>query len=152
MKKTLLLFVAFLGVLQFTHAQNEERRDRVMSSYLVAFGILPQDNETNYWLNDPVSAKTVTDLVNEHKKNIANNQSLADRAILNSYQDAFGRAPRTDEYVTWRPLRLSYIELMERHMKYLRDYPLEFEEVIKRSYSKQFNRPAQSQEMKNWKS
>lgn len=153
MKKTLLLLASAL-VLQLSFAQStkEERRERITASYLMAFGILPEQSEMDYWINDPLAYKTVADLVAEHKKNISRQQDLQDRAIRISYFDAFGRAPRTDEYVTWRPLKLTYTDLMARHMQYLKEYPSEFEAVIKRTYVNEFSRKPSAQELANWKS
>jgi hypothetical protein len=153
MRKQFLLLVALLSLCHASFAQSlDERKDRIMASYLVAFGILPEQGEVNYWVTDPLSLKTVTDLVNKHKENIGSNQSLQDRAIRNSYQDALGRAPNADEYRTWRPLKLTYTELMSRHMEFLKNYPSAFEEVIRLTYKNEFNRNASAQEVTNWKS
>lgn len=152
MKKILFAVMGSL-LLQLGFAQSQDdRKDRIMASYLVAFGILPETGEINYWMGDPLSNKTVNDLVNEHKKNIANQQSLQDRAIRNSYQDVLGRAPRADEYKTWRPLKLTYTDLVSRHLQFLKDYPSAFEDVIRQTYKSEFGRYPSAQELANWKS
>ena len=148
-----MFLLASVMMLPSVFGQNtEDRKDRITASYLIAFGVLPEQGEIDYWIKDPLSNKTVSDLVTEHTKNIGNQQSLQDRAIKNSYQDAFGRAPLASEYATWRPIKVTYTELMARHMKFLQEYPSSFEEVIKLSYKKEFGRAPKPAELANWKS
>ena len=131
---------------------NEDRKDRVIASYLLAFGELPKQAEIDYWTNDPLSLKTVNDLLNEHKKNIRNDVSLQDRAIKNSYQDAFGTMPDQGQYAYWRQKKNSYMDLMENHMRFFRDYPAEFEKMVRLTYKNEFKREAKQEEINNWKS
>jgi hypothetical protein len=154
MKKTLILLTAFFLAASITVSAQatEEKKDRVIASYLIAFGVLPEQGEIDYWINTSYASQPLSALLGEHKKNIANNQTLQDRAIRNSYQDALGRVPAQSEIETWRPLKLSYADLMGRHMQFLKDYPAEFENVIKLTYRKEFNREAQATEVSNWRS
>lgn len=150
--KKILVTALFILLFHLGFAQlQDERKDRIMASYLVAFGILPESAEINYWMTNPLSQKTVSDLVNEHTKNIANQRSLQDRAIRNSYQDVLGRAPYPNEYNTWRPLKLTYTALVSRHLQFLKDYPFAFDEVIRLTYKREFGRQPSAQELANWK-
>jgi hypothetical protein len=153
MKKFSFLFVLLVLNTFILMAQStEDRKDRITASYLLAFGELPNQSEIDYWIKDPLSLKTVTDLLNEHKKNILNASYLQDRAIKNSYQDAFGTAPNQNQYAYWRQMKYSYMDLMESHMRFFREYPVEFEKMIRLTYRKEFNREAKQEEVNNWKS
>lgn len=149
MKK--LLFIALALFTLAPAMAQEERKDRIISSYLYAFGNLPAQSEIDYWMTDALSSKNVSELINAHKNNIKNNQSLADRAIRHSYLDAMGREPRSDEYNYWRGQKLPYSVLMDNHVNWLRSNPAEFSTVIKRSYQTVFNRQPQNIELNNWK-
>ena len=154
MKKTFIMFTAFFIAASFNlSAQTiEEKKDRVIASYLIAFGVLPEQGEIDYWINTSYASQPLSALLGEHKKNITNNQTLQDRAIRNSYQDALGRVPAQSEIETWRPSKLTYSELIDRHVKFLKEYPAEFEKMINLTYKKEFKRDAQKQEIANWKS
>src|SRR5688572_27692489 len=101
LKKLLFLSVALCTLMTTVYAQNP-RKDRIIASYMVAFGRPPQTAEINYWLTDPLSNKTVTDLVEKHRANMNKvDRSLREAAVRQSYIDAFGRAPEKGEQDYW---------------------------------------------------
>lgn len=142
-----------LAIVSIVSAQTQEdKTDRIIASYLLAFGVLPEQGEIDYWMNSQAARQSVGHLYNEHKKSIQSNTTLRDRAIINSYQDALGKTPVQVEIDTWRPLHLSYVELVERHLKFLNDYPDEFRKMIKLTYRREFDREAKKQEVDDWAS
>lgn len=152
MKRIFTVTLVSLSLFSVSYAQtSQERKERIQASYLIAFGVLPQQSELDYWMSDPLSLKTGNDLVEKHRSNIAGNIQLKYKAINNSYLDAIGRYPSPDDVNHWKKGNETYAELMTKHVQWLAGNPSEFEKTINLSYLREFNRNAQAAEIKSWK-
>ena len=150
-KRILFLALAAFTLLAGAQAQNP-RKDRIIASYMVAFGRPPQTAEINYWLTDPLSNKTVGELVEKHRANMNNvDRSLRQAAVKQSYIDAFGRAPRQDEVDYWMGSVNTYAEMVQKHVEWFASRPDEWVKVIKASYQMIFKRDPKTDELAYWK-
>lgn len=151
LKKTLLILLLALGTVAGTYAQ-QSRTDRIIASYMIAFGRPPQAAETSYWLTDPLSNKTVKDLVEKHRENMNKvDRSLRLTAVKQSYIDAFGRAPRPDEIDYWMGSVNTYAEMRAKHVEWFAARPDEWAKVIQASYQTAFKRAPKAEELAYWK-
>ncbi len=144
--------VLFLTLLLFTFHSfaQQERRDKIIASYMIAFGAVPQQSELNYWLTDPLSNKTVMDLVNKHRENMKSNQQLANIAINNSYLNVMGNThtPKDIEYLAKQGK--TYTEMYVEHMRFMKEYPEKWKAVVELSYLRGMNRAAKKEEVDYW--
>lgn len=149
-KRQLLILLALCFTL-FSFGQ-QDRKDRITTSYLIAFGVEPEQREMDYWLTDPLSNKTIKDLVNKHKENMKNDKSLKVKAISNSYLNAFGKYAEPREIDYWKNLAevYSYVELYEKHKSFFLSYRDEWRKVIRLSYLQGMNREPQQREIDYW--
>lgn len=151
LKKYFFLFVLICTCMVSSFAQ-EARKDRIIASYMLAFGRPPQQAEVNYWLTDPLSNKMVTDLVEKHRSNMNKvDRSLRLAAVKQSYIDAFGRAPRQDEIDYWMGSVNTYAEMVQKHVEWFSTRPDEWVKVIKASYQMAFKRAPKPDELAYWK-
>jgi len=152
MRKFVLSVAAVIALTTSLFAQNsQERKERIQASYLIAFGSLPQQGELNYWMTDPLSLRSVNELVEQHRRNMKNDVQLKYKAINNSYFDAMGRLPETREVNYWKAGNETYAELVTKHVQWMAGNPAEFEKAINFSYLREFNRNAKPEEIKSWK-
>lgn len=150
-RKNLLLTLFILCTAVATYAQGS-RTERIIASYMIAFGRPPQAAETQYWLTDPLSNKTVNDLVEKHRENMNKvDRSLRLTAVKQSYIDAFGRAPRQDEINYWMGSVNTYAEMRKKHVEWFAARPDEWVKVIQASYQTAFKRAPKADELAYWK-
>ncbi|HEY1112015.1 MAG TPA: hypothetical protein VGE66_00580 [Chitinophagaceae bacterium] len=150
-RKNLLWILFTLCTAMTTFAQGS-RSERVIASYMIAFGRPPQPAEINYWLTDPLSLKPVSDLVEKHRENMNRvDRSLRLTAVKQSYIDAFGRAPRPDEVDYWMGSVNTYAEMRKKHVEWFAARPDEWSKVIQASYQTAFKRAPKAGELAYWK-
>ena len=73
-KHKFVLLVTLLCTL-ISFAQ-QDRKDRIIASYMIAFGQEPQQSEINYWMTGALSNQSVTKLVEKHRQNMKNNKEF----------------------------------------------------------------------------
>jgi hypothetical protein len=150
-RKNLLLILLTLCTAVSTYAQGS-RSERIIASYMIALGRPPQPSEVNYWLSDPLSLKTVSDLVEKHRENMNKaDRSLRLATVKQSYIDAFGRAPRPDEIDYWMASINTYAEMRKKHVEWFAARPDEWTKVIQASYQTAFKRAPKAEELAYWK-
>ena len=150
-RKNLFLVLFTLCTALATFAQ-QTRTDRIVASYMIAFGRPPQTAEIAYWLTDPLSLKPVNDLVEKHRNNMNKvDRSLRLSAVKQSYIDAFGRAPRQDEIDYWMGSVNTYAEMRAKHVEWFAARPDEWAKVIQASYQTAFKRAPKADELAYWK-
>jgi hypothetical protein len=151
LKKYLLLFLFASICVISTYAQNS-RKDRIIASYMLAFGRPPQQAEINYWLTDPLSNQNLKVLVEKHRSNMNTvDRSLRETAVKQSYIDAFGRVPEKGELDYWMGSTNTYAEMVQLHVDFLKSRPEEWVKVIRASYKMAFKRAPKSEELAYWK-
>lgn len=150
MKKMLLAI--FLGLfVTTTSIAQQDRKDRIIASYLVALGQPPVQAEIDYWMTDPLSNKTIVDLVEKHRQNMQDNKTLKAIAIQNSYLSAMGRYPATSEKDYWlNNGNLVYTELYDKHVKFLGEFKDNWKATIILSYQQALNRTPVKSEIDYW--
>ena len=149
-RKLFLILIALCSVVT-TYAQ-QNRTDRIIASYMIAFGRPPQQAETSYWLTDPLSNKTVNDLVEKHRENMNKvDRNLRLSAVKQSYIDAFGRAPQPDEINYWMGSVNTYAEMRKKHVEWFSSRNEEWVKVINASYQMAFKRAPKAEELAYWK-
>lgn len=133
-----------------TEAQKTARKERIIASYMIAFGQVPQQGEIDYWMTDPLSNQTLKVLVEKHRQNMKGNKQLKYNAINNSYLNAMGRYPEPREVKYWETGNEIYAELFAKHTKYLYDYTDDWKKTIGVSYMREFNRSPKAAEVDYW--
>lgn len=150
MQKLLLTLVFFVSALTATvTAQTQLQRERIQSSYLLAFGRAATDAEVVYWSKQ--STQSIAELITGHRRYLKQDVGTHRAAIRRSYIDALGREPIESEYKHWLPGDDTYTQLMKNHISWLRGNPAEYEKVIRRSYRLVLNRKPDGAEIKYWK-
>lgn len=150
-RKNLLLILFTLCAAVATYAQGS-RNERIIASYMIAFGRPPQTAEVAYWLTDPLSLKPVNDLVEKHRENMNKvDRTLRLFAVKQSYIDAFGRGPRQDEIDYWMGSVNTYAEMRKKHVEWFAERPDEWVKVIQASYQTAFKRAPKAEELAYWK-
>lgn len=146
----LLAVVFLLPVFAFAQDARQLKRERIQTSYMLAFGRAPQEGEITYWQsrND---ANTIEQMVKLHKDYFKTNRSANNEVISKAYLDALGRTPSQGELDYWAQGSNSYVELMKNHIGWLSGNPAEYEKVIKRSYQLVLNRQPDAGEISYWK-
>lgn len=124
-------------------------RERILSSYLLAFGRPATEDEVKYWLGQ--NPKSVADLVTRHRDYLGRDRGTHQDTIRRSYLAALGRAPTDAEIKHWMGGTDSFTTLVNHHVAWLRSNPAEYENVIKRSYQNILGRAATGAETSHWK-
>lgn len=151
MKKLILFLALFVSLLATAAtAQTQVQRERIQSSYLLAFGRAATDSEVVYWSKQ--SAQSIADLIAGHRRYLKQDAGTHRAMIRRSYIDALGREPNEGEYKHWLGGDDTYTQLMKNHVSWLRGNPGEYEGVIRRSYRLVLNRAATAPEIAYWKS
>lgn len=139
-----------LAVCTLAAQSQQDRKDRIIISYLIAFGDEPRKGELDYWMTDPLSLKNISALVEKHRANMKNDVQLRYRVINNSYLSAFGRYPEPREVEYWKKGSETFTELFASHKKFLTDYREEWKKVVKFSYLQCMNREGRPEEIDYW--
>lgn len=125
------------------------QRERVQSSYLVAFGRLATEDEVKYWAGQ--NPKSVSDLVTRHRDYLSRDKGTHQDTIKRSYASALGKNPNAGEINHWMGGNDTYTTLVNNHISWLRSNPNEYAEVIKRSYQAVLRRQPTAAEINYWK-
>lgn len=145
----LLAAVSVVQAQQMKDAVAKIHRERIQSSYLIAFGRLAADAEVAYWSQQ--NPKSVSELVTRHNEYLQRDQGTHRDTIQRSYQHAFGRPAKDGEINHWMSGSDNYTELMKKHVQWLRDNPAQYDEVLRLSYQRALGRPAKNPELNWWK-
>ncbi len=151
-KNTIKLSLAFIAIFFIsitTHAQDDEKTQRIKASYVLAFGMLPSRSEVNYYLTQP-EASSLKALMDRHVAFIITG-GYRREAIVNSYKDALGIIPDENMIGFYAKNNMTYNDLMNAHMVWLSGSPSEYEKLINRAYSFALGRKASSLEIDKWK-
>jgi hypothetical protein len=147
-KSFALLFAFFISIASFAQ---QDRKDRIITSYLIAFGHPPQQSEIDYWMTDPLSNKSLSELIEKHRQNMSTNKTLKGLAIQNSYLSAMGKYPELSEKEYWMNNgNLIYAELYDKHVKFLSEYKDNWRATIILSYQQALNRTPEKVEIDYW--
>ena len=144
-----LFCVALLPYQNFAQS-NQEKKEKIQASYMLAFGRQPDNGELSYWLSQP--DKSVLQHLQNHRQYASSEKSFKRSLIIKSYKDALGRTPNENEINYWINGTDLYIDLAQKHVQYLSSSLAEYEAVIKRSYQYALNRQPSTAEISYWKS
>jgi hypothetical protein len=138
--------------LSFSSSIIAQTKDEIINvSYFIAFGRYANSGEINYWRQN-IGSRTMAQMVENHRQYMNSNPVEKEKAVRNSYMDAFGWQPSADELRYWTGQNKTYAELMKNHVdNWLNVYPDRKEHVIKQSYLKVFNRYPSADELRYWK-
>ena len=138
--------------LSFSISGKAQSKDEIINaSYFVAFGRYANSGEMNYWRQN-LGGKTIPQMVENHRGYLKSNRYEKEKVVKNSYMDAFGWQPSSDELRYWSSQNKTYAELMKNHIEnWLNVYPDKKEHVIRQSYYKVFNRNANNDEVRYWR-
>lgn len=130
-----------------------QRAQNVSESYQLAFGRLPQKSEFDYWVYADKRSLYLGTLAGKfHKEFIKGNASLRPEIIARSYQAILGRAPVAEETNYWKGhSAITFYELTQEHVKWLRQNPAEYEKVMHRAAKLVYKRNATAQELAKMK-
>jgi hypothetical protein len=150
-RKSIFALLTFFS-LSFSSSVIAQSKDEIINvSYFVAFGRYASSGEMNYWRQN-LNGKNIPQMVENHRQYMNSNPVEKEKAIKNSYMDAFGWQPSADEVRYWSGQNKTYAELLKNHVdNWLSVYPDKKEHVIKQSYLKVFNRYPTADELKYWK-
>jgi len=129
-------------------AQSAEQKERVAASFVLALGRAPSAVELEQWAKQ--GPLPVADLVARHRGQLQADSATRRAVNVKASQDAFGRAPSEDDT---RSLSGggTYVELMQRHLRWLAEHPAEYEQVVHGAYRLLLQRDAYSVEIDYWK-
>lgn len=150
-RKSIFLLLTILS-LSFSSSIIAQTKDEIINlSYFIAFGRYANSGEMNYWRQN-LGSRNMSQMVENHRQYMNANPVEKEKAVRNSYMDAFGWQPSADELRYWSGQNRTYAELMKNHVEnWLNVYPDRKEHVIKQSYVKVFNRYPNAAELKYWK-
>ena len=130
-------------------AQPAAWQERIAASYLLALGRSPTAAETDRWAREepvPLAA-----LVDRHRRQLEGDAGLARAVVVKAGQDAFGRAPSEDQVKGLAASGATYTDLVQRHLKWLAEHAVEYEQVVHNAYRLVLQREAYSVEIDYWK-
>lgn len=138
--------------LSFSSSVIAQSKDEIINvSYFITFGRYANSGEMNYWRQN-LGGRNISQMVDNHRQYMNGNPVEKEKAIRNSYMDAFGWQPSADEIRYWLGQNKTYAELLKNHVdNWLNVYPDRKEHVIKQSYLKVFNRYPNTDELRYWK-
>lgn len=118
---TLVTLTAAALIVPMAHAQSDaERRDRVVISYLLAFGRIPASAELSHWAGRREKDWTVAALVESHRAFLQSNTTERTAVVVRSYQMAMGRNPEQREVNDHLGRNRTYAELMTDHVEWMK--------------------------------
>lgn len=125
-------------------APMSQKEQRVVASYLLAFGRSPTAAESEKWsARDPLYVSLlVTELSQELHNNSALQKSVAEKAFV----DTFGEAPTAEA----TPDTGTYTHLVEQNLNRLAHDSARYRKVIDRAYRKVVRRPLYDEEVGYW--
>lgn len=126
------------------------KAEKVVASYIVAFGRTPSQGELNWWMSQPDNS--VDGYVNRHRSYIESNPGVRQDVIQRSYRFALNRAPSSGE-VDWHARnypRSTFAEKVQGHTQWLDTYPDKRREVIRASYRSAMGREPSEGEIRHW--
>ena len=138
------LFCSLIGKSQ----QQDEKTQRIVAAYLLAFGQQPRADEIKYWQGQPQNS--VSQILELHKTFIKNN-GYKREAIINSYKDGLGKMPTEAEISFYSSWNSTYTDLMKNHIAWLTQNSAEYEKMIKSSFVFALRRQPTSTELTVWK-
>ncbi len=100
-------------------------RETIVSSYQVAFGRNPRQNEINYWISRSKQERVDTNVLLINHRNYLREGGDLDGTIMRSYQTILSRNPNFNEMNYWRQRiradRLIYADLVQAHQNWVRN-------------------------------
>ena len=94
---------------------------------------------------------SLAELVDRHRQQLESDAAAAREVVLKAGQDAFGRAPSEDQIKSLSAGGATYTDLVVRHLRWLTERPVEYEQVVHHAYRLVLQREAYSIEIDYWK-
>lgn len=141
--------IAIFPLRSTAQISQQEKKERIQASYMLAFGRAPQQGELNHWMSQ--IDQTIPQLLSNHRQYAAAEKSFKRALVIKSYNDALGRNPNEDEIRYWTSGNDVYVDLTNKHVQWLAANTGEYEKVIKRSYQFALNRQPDASELNYWK-
>lgn len=156
MRKLLQLFMAACLSTAFmvsasAQSADEIKRQTISTSYLLSFGKLPSQAETNYWMGQNLSGDVLKNLVENHRNYLQGNPSLKKDMIRRSFKNVYGRTPSESEVNQNMSQNYNYSDWIKNHMAWLRKSGTDYENVIKFAYQNVMGRQSYANEVSYWK-
>jgi hypothetical protein len=129
-------------------AQSAVQQERIAASFVLALGRRPTAVEIERWAQQ--EALSLADLVTRHRRHLQGDSASEQAVILKASHDAFGRGSGGDDEKTLSG-GATYIDLMQRHLRWLAEHPADYEQVVRRAYRWLLQRDAYSIEIDYWK-
>jgi hypothetical protein len=131
-----------------------QRCVNIVRSYHDAFGRDPQQGEIDHWMGQATS-DSHAGLLAQHRNWLRQDRGAQEGAVRESYMTVFGYSPNSGsgEMRHWLPQAaqgVTYQDMVNAHMQYLRSDAGARESTIYRSYTVAFNRNATADEVRYW--
>ena len=143
-----VLLVALVLPPAAAHAQPGVQEERIAASFVLALGRTPSTAEIERWAKD--GALPLADLMARHRRQLQSDPAAARAVAVKAGQDAFGRTPNETDLGSLSG-GATYVELMQRHLRWLAERPAEYEQVMNRAYQLLLQRDAYPVEIDYWK-
>lgn len=129
-------------------AAADQTREGIVATFLLARGRAPSADE----LRDLQRAPTSPALLFGHQKQeLQSNAAAARETAVRAFEDAFGRAPTTNEDLAATSAgAVTYAERLGRHIQWLGAHPDDYQQVINRAYELVIRRPVYPTEIEYW--
>ena len=129
-------------------AQSPELQERIAASFVLALGRTPTPVEIEQWAK--LGPLSLADLLARHRQQLQGNAAEQQAVIIKAGQDAFGSTPGEDE-IKSQSAGSTYVEVMQRHLRWLAGHPAEYEQVVRRAYPVVLQRDAYPVEIDYWR-
>jgi hypothetical protein len=141
-----LFATAVLTVCAATATAQTETQSTFAAACVVVLGRAPSSAELQRDSNGAPA-----DQISRLQQQLQSDAALQHAVVIQSFHDAFGRAPTDAERAESANSHGSYTELMKRHIQWLADHPEEYEQVMHRAYPLVIHRDVYPEEIAYWK-
>lgn len=147
------MVVAMLATMITTtlFAQNDQqlKKERVITSYMIAFGRQPNSGELTYWTGR--ENLSVEQLVNLHNQFLNSNTDEKRKVIARAFENSYGYAPNENQVKENMRSSYNYTQWMGNHLAYLRSNATAWNDMISKVYWNVCKRGATDNDRRSWK-
>ena len=133
----------------FAQSEQQLKRERVTSSYMLTFGRQPNSGELSYWVGR--ENLSVSQLVNLHNQYLQSNNDEKRKVVTRSFKDSYGYNLNEGDIKKNMLLPYNYSQWMENHLNFLRSNSQAWNDMIAKVYWNVCNRGATDNDRRSWK-
>lgn len=132
----------------FAKSEQQLKRERVTSSYMLTFGRQPNSGELNYWMGR--ENLSVSQLVNLHSQYLNTNNDEKRKVVIKAFKDSYGYVPNESQVKQNMSSSFNYSQWMNNHLNFLRSSTQDWNNMISKVYSNVCARSATDNDRRSW--